>query len=220
MSDTETRRLLEKQFENLDNEILAENEMPEEMKGLGDDRYSQAPSAYKKEYGEIFASLPLELRKYLHEREGEVEEKFSQLSVELKDKSFLEEAFGKKGAKRGFKNSRDWMEKLIMAEDMLDQNPEYTLSVLAKAYGVSLGSKPVADVTELKIAMLMESFKSLQQKFEEKENQAKQILENAKEAEKSKDAALVSNGRAPKMGKFDGLSVRQMLEKQFAELEE
>lgn len=76
------------------------------------------------------------MRRYLHYREHEIAKAFARLEEELREKRFLDEEFSSKGCRHGFKSARDWIEKLIFAEEMLEASPRDTLCYLAKAYGL------------------------------------------------------------------------------------
>lgn len=93
MQKSDTRRFLEEQFEKYENlgpasaDYSQSPEMEEEL--MDADEYLQAPPSYKKEYWEIFKSLPPVMRRYLYERESEIERAFSRLNNELDRKSVV-----------------------------------------------------------------------------------------------------------------------------------
>lgn len=230
MKKNETRRFLEEQFEMLENSVPAsalEEQSPEsKIEELLEDQYSKAPLSFKAEFVETFKTLPPEMRKYLHERESEIEKGFSKVNNELQIKRFLDDLFENKGCKHGFKDCKDWIEKLVMVEDLLEVNPKETLQFLATAYGIDLSAadkpvKPEVDVNELRIAMLSREMKSLKEEFLERERKYAELMANAKAAQKSKEAGFSLKGRNHSAnGDFENLTTRQILEKKFAELED
>lgn len=233
MQKSETRLFLEEQFDKLErlknldpasaDEMLQSPENEEEV-GFAEE-FLQAPAAYKKEHWEAFKTLPPEMRKYLHERESEVEKSFSRLNNELQSKKFLDEAFSTKGCRHGFKNARDWIEKLILAEDLLEASPRDTLCHLAKSYGVDFGAadakkSETANLGELKMELLCEGFMKLQQRFEERERYYAEMATAAESARKAKAAGFSPQGKASYSDGLEEMTTRQILEKKFAELDD
>lgn len=139
MQKSETRRFLEEQFDKYERSRPEQtapfvSELTEEEAPA--DEFLQAPASFGKEWGEMFMTLPPEMRRYLHYREHEIAKAFARLEEELREKRFLDEEFSSKGCRHGFKSARDWIEKLIFAEEMLEASPRDTLCYLAKAYGL------------------------------------------------------------------------------------
>jgi|GEM_PF-672113 len=226
MKENETRRLLEEAFDRLEPASAEKEQSPEtqNLEELLEDKFLKAPSSYKKEYWEIFESLPPDMRKYLHERESEVEKNFSRLNNDLQIKKFLDEVFSATGSKHGFKNSRDWIEKLVMVENLLEESPKDTLLFLARAYGVDFAdnkiTKPSVDLNELRISILTERLEKLRAEFDDRERRYAELLANAKNAQKSKEASFAPKGAFASLGTdFDNMTTRQILEKKFSELE-
>lgn len=227
MKKSETRLFLEEQFEKLEQKgkqdpASAEMQSPDDIKPeeFSEDSYLKAPLAYKREVAELFATLSPEMRKYLHERESEVEKGFSRLNNELQIKHFLDQAFSSKGMKHGFKNSKDWIEKLIMVEDLLDENPAAILSYLAKAYGVDFGGSKKQTNSELQLEMLARAISNLEEKLNQKEKYSAELMVKAKDAQKAKEAAFSPRGRAAVAKDPANMSTREFLEMQFADYQE
>ncbi len=207
---SDTRRFLEEQFEKYENlgpasaDYSQSPEMEEEL--MDADEYLQAPPSYKKEYWEIFKSLPPVMRRYLYERESEIERAFSRLNNELQAKRFLDEAFSTKGCRHGFKSARDWIEKLIFAEEMLEASPRETLRHLAKAYGVESDfagkTDHASEISEFKIALLTEGLRRLQQRFDERERRYAETAAAAEAARKAKAAGFSPQGKSGGAGRF------------------
>ena len=130
MQKSETRRFLEEQFDKYERSRPEQtapfvSELTEEEAPA--DEFLQAPASFGKEWGEMFMTLPPEMRRYLHYREHEIAKAFARLEEELREKRFLDEEFSSKGCRHGFKSARDWIEKLIFAEEMLEASPRDTL---------------------------------------------------------------------------------------------
>lgn len=105
------------------------------------DPYLQAPRSFRPEFAEAFKALPGEMRKYLHEREGEAAKSFSRLSAELQNRRWVDEAFStrrERMSRHGINSSRDWIAVMAGVDDALERNPRETLQALARCYGVSL----------------------------------------------------------------------------------
>ena len=231
MNKNETRLFLEKQFEKLEDSVpasvLDEQGEEEKIEELLEDKFLKAPLSFNAEFVEIFETLPPELRKYLHEREFEVEKGFSTLNDELQVKRFFDELYQTKGCKHGFKDCKDWVEKLVMVEDLLEVNPKETLQFLAKAYGIDLSAtdkvatNPAVDVNDFRIAMLSKEMKSLKDEFVERERKFAELMANAKTAQRAKEASFSPRGRNNALvTDTENMTTRQILEKKFAELED
>ena len=136
---------------------------------------------------------------------------------ELNAKHFLEDAFKTKGAKRGFKSAKEWIENLILAEDLIEKNPAATLRFLAGVYGINLdcGQQSSGKLEELcadidtKINGLLCELNRLSENFEAKAKG---------EAKAAKEAAFAVSGHRETDGDNARLTTRQMLERQFAAL--
>ncbi len=137
---------------------------------------------------------------------------------------FLDDAFKSKGSKRGFKNAKEWIEHLILAEDLIEKDPAATLKFLAQVYGIDFGGgagsnellQLCAGIAAQVNAMLNE-VNLLRQEFEAKARSEEELLAKAEEAKAAKEAAFAVSGRRGN-GDTAGLTTREMLERQFAAL--
>ncbi len=146
---------------------------------------------------------------------------------ELNAKHFLEAAFKAKGAKRGFKSAKEWIENLILAEDLIEKNPAATLHFLAGVYGINLDcgqqssagrlAELCADI-DAKINGLLYELNRLSENFEAKAKGEAELLAKAEEAKAAKKAAFAVSGHRGTDGDNTHLTTRQMLERQFAAL--
>ena len=145
---------------------------------------------------------------------------------ELNAKHLLEDAFKTKGAKRGFKSAKEWIENLILAEDLIEKNPAATLRFLAGVYGINLdcGQQSSGRLEELcadidtKINGLLYELNRLSENFEAKAKGEAELLAKAEEAKAAKEAAFAVSGHRETDGDNARLTTRQMLERQFAAL--
>ena len=226
MQESETRRFLEEQFDKYERSRPEQtapfvSELTEEEAPA--DEFLQAPASFGKEWGEMFMTLPPEMRRYLHYREHEIAKAFARLEEELREKRFLDEEFSSKGCRHGFKSARDWIEKLIFAEEMLEASPRDTLCYLAKAYGLEpdfIGKPDKADACERKIGLLCEELQRLRERFDERERYYAAAAAAARAAKKAKAAGFSPRGRAAAAEDEQELTTRQILERKFAELED
>lgn len=137
---------------------------------------------------------------------------------------FLDEVFRSKGHKRGFKNVKEWIEKLIEAEDLIEKNPAGALQFLARSYGIELCS-PQNSNNELlafcveAIGNLINEVRFLRADFTAKVQSDNKILAKAKEAKTAKDAAFAVKGHRNGGDDSGKLTTREMLERQFAALD-
>lgn len=227
MQKSETRRFLEEQFAQYEKarQAKASAELKSEIEKETEpaDEYLQAPSVYDAEVAEIFKTLPLSMRRYLHRREKEFENYCSRCEEELQLERFLNEEFKTKGCCHGFKTPKDWIEKLIFAEEMLEASPKAMLCYLARAYGVDFGgnerANPLTDVL-YRIEALQSSLAQLQSRFEQREKDFAAAAAAAEAAKKAKAAGFSPKGKALAAEDFKNMTTRQILERKFAELED
>ena len=228
---SKTREILEREFAK--HGLVEETE--DKKSDVSEADFAEAPVAYAGEIRELFKTLPLAMRKYLHNRESEVEHNLTELK---KIVGFLDEAFGSKGSKKGFKSAQDWVEHLILAEDLIEQNPAATLAYLARFYGIGTSAQPLCDFggeilkvctdsagkTDMMLAQigsLLNEVNMLRLGFELKAQNEAKLLAKAEEAKAAKDAAFtVSGHRKNDENEFRGMTTRQILERQFAALDD
>lgn len=171
------------------------------------------------------AQLSPEAQKMLLRRDQAVAEILQQALNELQIKHFLDRAFAQKGKKYGFKDAKEWMEKLIMAEDMLEQNPEQTLRFLADSYGINwnnpaAGGAPLQSAAELLLTRVAGQLQQLQDKFDQKERREASLRASADDAKRAKEAAFAPQGKKPAPEDLSNLTTREILERQFALLDD
>lgn len=137
---------------------------------------------------------------------------------------FLEDAFKSKGSKRGFKNAKEWIEHLILAEDLIEKDPAATLKFLAQVYGLDFGGGggssrllQLCTAISAQVDAMLTEVSLMRQEFEAKARSEEELLAKAEEAKAAKEAAFAVSGRR---GNNDtaGLTTREMLERQFAAL--
>ncbi len=187
------------------------------------DIYQELPRSYKKEYSAIFKTLPLALRKYLHERENEVERGFSKINNELNAKRWIDELFGSRAerlCRHGIKKPREWIEAMAQIDDALDSDPNKALHYLSQLYGVK---ENISDSQEQS-----QVFSAMEERLNQLENKLKEITalmkntrlqdERLEEARKAKDASFSPRGKNSHRDLSD-LSTREVLELKMSEYE-
>ena len=223
----EIREELERQYERAA-KIARENKKGKtakntsskpETEGDQEEKYLIAPRSFKKEFAEQFKTLSPEMRKYLHERESEIERGFSRINNELHRHQWLEDIYADRSerlGKLGINQAKDWVETMAKIDDALETNPAETLHTLAKAYGVSLdnAASPTEDLSKLQ-----ECLNELSQKFDcfvsECKAQAKDAMQIA-ESKKAHEASFAPKGKNPTKD-LSKLSTREVLELKMAE---
>ncbi len=226
MQKSETRQFLEEQFDKYETSkpkraVSLVSELADGQKRA--DEFLQAPASFGEEWGEMFRHLPPEMRHYLHCREQMIAEAFERFEEELKEKRFIDKAFSSKGCRHGFKSAKEWIEKLIFAEEMLETSPRDTLRYLVKAYGLEedfWGKPEKSEIYEAKINLLCEKMQQLCDRFDEKERHYAATAAAVKAAQKAKAAGFFPRSRAIAKDDQQELTTRQILEKKFAELED
>jgi hypothetical protein len=106
------------------------------------DEWMDAPKSYTKEYQDTFKTLSPDWRKYLIEREKQVERGFSEKNNRIESYKWADNAFNSRQermAKLGFNKAQDYIEHMTAIDDALELNPAETIKALANAYGVNFG---------------------------------------------------------------------------------
>lgn len=106
------------------------------------DEWMDAPKSYTKEYQDTFKTLSPDWRKYLIEREKQVERGFSEKNNRIESYKWADNAFNSRQermAKLGFSKAQDYIEHMTAIDDALELNPAETIKALANAYGVNFG---------------------------------------------------------------------------------
>ncbi len=201
--------------------IDAEASRPKERETAAADVCLELPRSYKKEYAAVFKTLPPVLRRYLHERESEIERGFSKINNELNAKRWIDEIFGSRAerlCRHGIKKPREWIEAMAQIDDALDSDPCGTLRYLIELYG---GKDFQASQAERQPA-----FEDLKEQLSGLENGLREICaliknsrlqdERLEEARKAKDAAFSPRGKNSRRDLSD-LSTREVLELKMSE---
>ena len=207
--------------------------------------YLEAPRSYKKEYAELFKSLPPAMRKYLYERESETEKGFSRINNELNNRRWIDEVFNlraKRLERLGIQTAQDWIKSLAAIDDALEENPQTALHQLAQIYGVNLptdnasqiitefsnsSQEPIVKKDMLSADLNSESankstlsaLQNLENKFNELAKLFKAHLDDniiIKESKKARDASFSPKGKNFEKD-LSKLSTREVLELQLAD---
>lgn len=141
MSDLDEE--LEKNFASAETQSATSNE--EEQPQVQEpviDEWMDAPKSYTKEYQENFKTLSPDWRKYLIEREKQVERGFSDLGNKANAYNWVNDAFSSRQerlAKNGINQVQDYFNLLTQIDDALATDPQKTIQALADSYGVKFG---------------------------------------------------------------------------------
>ena len=130
----------EEQSETLVSDNVEEQPVSQEPAVI--DEWMDAPKSYTKEYQDTFKTLSPEWRKYLIEREKQVERGFSEKNNRIDAYKWADNAFNSRQermAKLGFQKAQDYIEHMTAIDDALELNPAETIKALANAYGVNFG---------------------------------------------------------------------------------
>ena len=130
----------EEQSETLTSDNVEEQPVSQEPAVI--DEWMDAPKSYTKEYQDTFKTLSPEWRKYLIEREKQVERGFSEKNNRIDAYKWADNAFNSRQerlAKLGFSKAQDYIEHMTAIDDALELNPAETIKALANAYGVNFG---------------------------------------------------------------------------------
>lgn len=128
------------------------------------DEWMDAPKSYTKEYQDTFKTLSPDWRKYLIEREKQVERGFSEKNNRIESYKWADNAFNSRQermAKLGFQKAQDYIEHMTAIDDALELNPAETIKALANAYGVNFGETTNSDTeVQRQIASLQQEMRS------------------------------------------------------------
>lgn len=105
------------------------------------DEYLEAPKSYKKEYAEPFKTIPYEVRKYIHQREQEMEDGRNKYQERLDSYKWLDDAFAQNQTRllqSGISNPQQWFGQMALLEKGLSLKPKETIEILAQEFGVPL----------------------------------------------------------------------------------
>lgn len=128
------------------------------------DEWMDAPKSYTKEYQDTFKTLSPDWRKYLIEREKQVERGFSEKNNRIESYKWADNAFNSRQermAKLGFQRAQDYIEHMTAIDDALELNPAETIKALANAYGVNFGETTNSDTeVQRQIASIQQEMRS------------------------------------------------------------
>ena len=128
------------------------------------DEWMDAPKSYTKEYQDTFKTLSPDWRKYLIEREKQVERGFSEKNNRIESYKWADNAFNSRQermAKLGFQKAQDYIEHMTAIDDALELNPAETIKALANAYGVNFGETTNSDTeVQRQIASMQQEMQS------------------------------------------------------------
>lgn len=127
-----------------------------------------APLAYKQEFKDSFNTLPINWRKYLSQREKEVELGLSKANSKY---NWLDNIYNERKdnlLQQGYKDTKDYIESLVAVGDALSQDPAATISRLQSIFGVGEQNN---DVMQRQINQLNQALKQQQSIIETRENE-------------------------------------------------
>ena len=167
---SEIRDELEQQFASADEQQSKEqkvNDTAEQAQNAvaNVDEWLNAPAAYTNERKETFKALPQDWRKYLIEREKQVEKGFSDFGNKVNSYKYIDDLFNGRQERlkqMGFNNAKEWVEFMALADDGLAVSPKATIEELAGLYGVNTEAKQGNETNEL-MARLNSNERQIQQ---------------------------------------------------------
>ena len=153
------------------------------------DEWMDAPKAYKQEYQESFKTLSPEWRKYLIDREKQVERGFSEQGNKLSSYKWADDVFSTRQERlgqMGFTKAQEYIEHLTAIDDALAKDPVGTLRALSEAYGVDINNNDqISNSFAKRIAEMEQSLANQQAYIRQQQtqtaNQAFEDFTNAKD---------------------------------------
>jgi hypothetical protein len=173
MSDL--RDELEQQFTSADTQSTTANNDVEEHQEetvANVDEWLDAPKSYTKEYQGTFKDLPQDWRKYLIEREKQVEKGFSDFGNRVNSYKVYDDAFNSRQDRlkqAGINSAKDYFNLLTRIDDGLATDPNATIQALSEAYGIS--QQPTSDL-EQRLRSIQQTVEAQQQYFAQQQKQA------------------------------------------------
>lgn len=107
------------------------------------DEWLDAPKSYTKEHQETFKDLPQNWRKYLIDREKQVERGFSDFGNKVNGYKYIDDAFNSRQERlksMGLNSAKEYNSFLYQIDDALNNDAAATIRLLADSYGVNLGA--------------------------------------------------------------------------------
>lgn len=190
---SELRDELEKQFASVETQSDFTEDGTEEQQGevvANTDEWLDAPKSYTKEYQDTFKTLPQDWRKYLIEREKQVERGFSDFGNKVNAYKFYDDAFNSRQErlkKAGINSSKDYFNLWTRIDDGLSTDPRATIKALSDAYNIT--EEPTNEI-EGKLRSLQQTVEAQQAYFVEQQRQAanKQVDDFANAKDESGNA--------------------------------
>lgn len=185
---SELREELEKNFasaetqsEETNGNVIEEQTQPQEPSVI--DEWMDAPKSYTKEYQEAFKTLSPEWRKYLTEREKQVERGFSDLGNKANAYNWVNDAYNTRQARlaqNGITKAQDYFNLLAQIDDALAKDPTGTIQMLADSYGVKFGDNNASIDSLRGQVQNMQQLLNNQQAYlvEQQKHQANQALDD------------------------------------------
>lgn len=129
------------QSENVQNVNEAEEQTGNAVANA--DEWMNAPAAYTQERKDGFKDLPQDWRKYLIEREKQVEKGFSDFGNKVNGYKYVDDLFNGRQERlkaAGFNNAKDYIDYLALVDECMANNPQATINELKNLYGITDGN--------------------------------------------------------------------------------
>lgn len=107
------------------------------------DEWLNAPAAYTQERKDGFKNLPQDWRKYLIEREKQVEKGFSDFGNKVNGYKYVDDLFNSRQDRfkaRGFNNAKEVIDYYALLDDCFETDKKATYNELGKIYGITDGN--------------------------------------------------------------------------------
>ena len=138
---SETRKMLEEQLRLA--ELKAQQEEALHKTNIKSEagQYLTPPQSFETEFAEGFASLPIEWRRYLIERDNEMQKDKGKLADALRQKQWIDDLLNQNRLRLrrlGVDDLQKWLEHLVRIDAAMDENPAAVLQEVAAIYGVKM----------------------------------------------------------------------------------
>lgn len=107
------------------------------------DEWLNAPAAYTQDRKDNFKNLPQDWRKYLIEREKQVEKGFSDFGNKVNGYKYVDDLFNSRQDRfkaRGFNNAKEVIDYFTLLDDCFEVDKKATYNELGKIYGITDGN--------------------------------------------------------------------------------
>lgn len=129
------------QSENVQNVNEAEEQTGNAVANA--DEWMNAPAAYTQERKDGFKDLPQDWRKYLIEREKQVEKGFSDFGNKVNGYKYVDDLFNGRQDRlkaAGINTAKDYIDYLALVDECMASNPSATINELKRAYNITDGN--------------------------------------------------------------------------------